>query len=203
VHKHHIIPKHMGGSDDPSNIIELTVEDHAEAHRKLWEEHGIQYDFIAWRCLSGQITNEEAQKEAVRFANTGRPSWNKGKKTDKATRAKLSLAHKGKPPGNKGMKGQIPWNKDKVGVQEAWNKGKELDESHKQNLAGSYDIEKVDTGEIFNVVNLRVWCQEHGISDGSLHSTYTGKRNHCQGYRMITKHKKRGGLFNPPPKFAE
>jgi predicted molibdopterin-dependent oxidoreductase YjgC len=30
-HKHHIIPKHMGGTDDESNIIELTIEEHAEA----------------------------------------------------------------------------------------------------------------------------------------------------------------------------
>ena len=36
-HKHHIIPKHMGGTDDPSNLIELTIEEHAEAHRKLFE----------------------------------------------------------------------------------------------------------------------------------------------------------------------
>lgn len=39
-HKHHIIPKHAGGSDDPSNIVVLTVEEHAEAHRKLYEKHG-------------------------------------------------------------------------------------------------------------------------------------------------------------------
>ena len=31
MHSHHIIPKHIGGTDDPSNIIELTVEEHAAA----------------------------------------------------------------------------------------------------------------------------------------------------------------------------
>ena len=30
----------MGGTDDPSNLIKLTVEDHAAAHKKLYEEHG-------------------------------------------------------------------------------------------------------------------------------------------------------------------
>jgi hypothetical protein len=58
-HKHHIIPKHMGGSDDPSNLIELTVEEHAEAHRRLFKEHGKEEDRIAWIGLSGQAAKPE------------------------------------------------------------------------------------------------------------------------------------------------
>jgi len=34
-HIHHIIPKHMGGTDEESNLVELTVEEHAEAHKKF------------------------------------------------------------------------------------------------------------------------------------------------------------------------
>ena len=63
-HLHHIIPKHMGGSDEPDNLIELSIEAHAEAHKKLWEEHGNWEDKIAWKALSGQITMSEASKEA-------------------------------------------------------------------------------------------------------------------------------------------
>ena len=36
IHKHHIIPKHMGGSNNPSNIVKLTIKEHAEAHKKLY-----------------------------------------------------------------------------------------------------------------------------------------------------------------------
>jgi len=58
-HLHHIKPKHMGGTDDPSNLIELTVEEHAEAHRKLFEEYGCWQDEIAWKGLAGIIGKEE------------------------------------------------------------------------------------------------------------------------------------------------
>lgn len=37
-HKHHVIPKHIGGHN--GQTVVLTVEEHAEEHRKLWEEHG-------------------------------------------------------------------------------------------------------------------------------------------------------------------
>lgn len=64
MHLHHIIPKHMGGTDDPDNLVELTVEEHAEAHKKLYEEHGNEFDLIAYRGLTGQITMTEAKKLA-------------------------------------------------------------------------------------------------------------------------------------------
>ena len=73
THKHHIIPRHAGGTDDPSNIIELTVAEHAEAHKKLWEKHGRKEDYIAWKGLAGEIGKEEIlyeiRKENFRKGN--------------------------------------------------------------------------------------------------------------------------------------
>jgi hypothetical protein len=86
-HKHHIIPKHMGGSDEPSNLIELTVEEHAEAHRKLYEEHGNEYDKIAWLSLTKQIDNAEARILSV-------IEWNKNRVISDETKEKLSNSMK-------------------------------------------------------------------------------------------------------------
>ena len=61
-HKHHITPKHMGGTDGPSNLVTLTIEEHAEAHRILFEHHGHWQDEVAWKTLSGQIIKAEAIK---------------------------------------------------------------------------------------------------------------------------------------------
>tara|TARA_E500000318_G_C3501943_1_gene188737 strand:- start:84 stop:617 length:534 start_codon:yes stop_codon:yes gene_type:complete len=71
-HWHHIVPKHAGGSDDSSNLVRLTVEEHAEAHKLLFEKHGRWQDKIAWMSLSGQIGKEEARILSVKEANTGR-----------------------------------------------------------------------------------------------------------------------------------
>ena len=114
IHKHHIIPKHQGGTDDPSNLIELTIEEHAKAHRKLYQEHGRWQDKIAWRGLAGMITREEIiteilsrpkseeWKQKISEAHKGmKKPWacggkgNLGKPKTKEHRQKISEAHKG------------------------------------------------------------------------------------------------------------
>lgn len=104
-HKHHIIPKHAGGTDDPSNLIELTIEEHADAHRLLYEQHGRWQDRVAWLSLSGIMKEEERIYEILKNSNPG------GYKHTKEAKEKLSemrIGEKnpmyGKPAANKGVK---------------------------------------------------------------------------------------------------
>lgn len=128
-HTHHIVPRHMGGTDDPSNLIKLTVEEHAEAHRKLWEEHGSEYDRIAWRCLAGIIDGEEARIEAVKVAITGVPKAEEHRrkisegrkrnwKTNDALRKKISEKSKGNDYG-KYKAGWVPTEETKKRMSQA------------------------------------------------------------------------------------
>ena len=123
-HLHHIVPRHAGGSDDPSNLVKLTVEEHAQAHLDLYKEYNRPQDLIAYRMLSGLITAEEARIEAVKAALTGKsqseehiakrvksrletcPAPTLGKKLPPASeerKRKISEANKGKPGTRNGI----------------------------------------------------------------------------------------------------
>lgn len=107
-HTHHIVPKHAGGSDDPSNLVKLTVEEHAQAHLDLYEKYGDERDLVASRMLKGQITKAEAIKIVQKLPKTKK--WKKqmsermsgennpmyGKEVTKEHREKLSASGLGK-----------------------------------------------------------------------------------------------------------
>lgn len=86
-HKHHIIPKHAGGTDDPSNLVELSVEEHAEAHRILYEQHGRWQDYVAWQGLAKLSPKEELvrlrQSEAGKLRHQLHPNPFTGIRTEK------------------------------------------------------------------------------------------------------------------------
>jgi len=99
THVHHIIPKHAGGTNDPSNLVELTIEEHAEAHRVLYEKYGRWQDKLAMNGLNGDMTTEQLRIERVRQAHLGKPSAMRGKKHSEETKRKMSKAHTGKKYG--------------------------------------------------------------------------------------------------------
>lgn len=51
-HRHHIIPRHMGGDDSAENLVYLTPSEHAQAHLELYEKYGKAADAQAYIKLS-------------------------------------------------------------------------------------------------------------------------------------------------------
>ena len=62
----------MGGTDDPSNIILLSVEDHAKAHLDLYEKYGNEYDRIAYDSLMKRLPREEIVRQVCRATHLGK-----------------------------------------------------------------------------------------------------------------------------------
>ena len=151
----------MGGTDDPSNLIELSVEEHAEAHKKLYEEYGREEDKLAWMGLAGMIGKEEIIRRQLSLAskkgNTGRKrpdlseynkgegkkynggGWNKGIPRTEEEKKKMSERRKGKG----GVKGKVISEEQKKKQSEAmkgrtpWNKGKPRSEETKRKISES------------------------------------------------------------------
>jgi DNA-binding PadR family transcriptional regulator len=120
-HNHHIIPIHAGGTDHPDNLVRLTTEGHAEAHRLLYEKYGRWQDKKAWEGLAGfkdkeQIIKEiqsrpksEEQKKKIAKTLTGKKLSEETKKKmrnssfngrglmTEETRKKMGAAQKGIP----------------------------------------------------------------------------------------------------------
>ena len=131
MHKHHIIPRHMGGSDDPSNLVEVTIEQHAELHLDLYLTHGKQQDWLAFHALGGWIDREEAHRqacsiagkaavrcgaqakatEAARKANTGKKLSEEHKAAIGRASRRKTMSEDAKHRISEAKKGQVPWNK--------------------------------------------------------------------------------------------
>jgi len=77
-HTHHIIPKHAGGTDDPANLITVTVDEHAELHLKRYKELGDPKDRDAYNIILGskriQYGRKDPEKEWREFLDMVR-TW--------------------------------------------------------------------------------------------------------------------------------
>lgn len=59
LHKHHIIPRHANGNDDPDNFTYLTVREHIIAHFLLWKLYREPNDLRAMHMLGACLTPEQ------------------------------------------------------------------------------------------------------------------------------------------------
>ena len=58
-HRHHIIPRHAGGDDTPTNLLKCNKKMHETLHRIRYEEHGQEQDRVAYLALAGILPNTD------------------------------------------------------------------------------------------------------------------------------------------------
>lgn len=79
-YRHHVIPRHewkrrfgnLIGFNAPDNVVWLTLEQHIQVHRILYEMNGNEYDNLAANMLSGNIGKEDSIRLLPAIANRGR-----------------------------------------------------------------------------------------------------------------------------------
>jgi len=68
-HNHHLNPKHLGGTDHPSNIVKgISITRHAMFHYANWQLWGSDGDRIAYKALAGAIGKEEIVEMVLSLA---------------------------------------------------------------------------------------------------------------------------------------
>lgn len=137
---HHILPKSMGGSDDPDNLVWLTPKEHFIAHLLLvkWSSGQAKYKMkFALNMMMVSGSDHKGQRyipnsrtyhfvrtclsEAWSEVKKGKPAWNRGiPRTDEVKQA-VSEANKGKEAWNKGSKRS---EEDKQKMKEGWARRK-------------------------------------------------------------------------------
>ena len=96
----------MGGTNEKSNLIELTPKQHALAHKKLYEKYGKWQDLFAYKALSGRLKNEDIHRERSKIANLGNKHF-LGKTHTKETRKKIGIGNMVAKKGNQYRLGKI------------------------------------------------------------------------------------------------
>lgn len=170
----------MGGSDDPSNIIELTVEEHAEAHKILFDMYGKKEDELAWKGLAGIIGKEEITKILCSIASkkAKRP---KGK--DHPYYGKKRPDHSLQMKGRKAVRSAEHQNKlDSRFTEEYLNKVS-------NSIAREWEV-ILPSGEKIMIKNMKKFCREHNLHAGSMSSSHKTGKSH-KGYycKKITESK--------------
>jgi aspartokinase len=156
----------MGGTNDPSNLIELSVEEHAEAHRVLFEKYGRKEDELAWKGLAGIIGKEEITKTLCSIASK-KAMRRKGQ--DHAFYGKKRPEHSLKLKGRKVVHSAEHQNKlNSRFTKEYLNKVSD-------SIAREWEV-TLPSGEIILIKNMKKFCQEHNLHAGSMSGLHkTGK----------------------------
>lgn len=174
----------MGGTNDPENLVEVTVTQHAMFHFCNYQLWGNIEDRIAWRALSRQITADEVALEAMVLG--GKKGGNKIKEA-KIGIFGLSPEEKSEA-GKKG--GKVSGNKhkeNKTGVcglsleelSEARKKGGNKNKENKTGIFGRSPEKMTEDGrKAAKAQNAQKWqCTETGyVSNSGGLTTYQNKR---------------------------
>ena len=164
MHNHHIVPRHVGGTDEGSNLILLTIPEHANAHWELFIQFNRWEDELAYLALSGQNDKTVSlAKQAAALANIG-------KKATAETRAKMRIAHRGRAKISESTRAK----------RSASLKGRYLGAKNSKYKGASIGVHKV-TGEVVRLEGRKA-IQAAGFRHSGVSRAISGHLPHHKGF---------------------
>jgi hypothetical protein len=172
----------MGGSNDASNLVEVTVTQHAMFHFCNYQLWGNEEDRLAWLGLSKISTKEEYVSQLLSLAR------NKALDPKVKEKRKKKLQEIGHQQGEKNSQYGKMWitdgtergsyriNKDEP-IPEGFYKGRITPEK----LKFIYII-TTPSGETLTVEYLSVFCKERNLCNSCLRRVLAGQRSQYKGY---------------------
>jgi hypothetical protein len=155
VHKHHIIPKYEGGSDDPANIVELTPTQHAMWHFAEWQRKQNYLDFCAYKMILGDVKNPEFRHaRAKAFGHIG------GRRVHEIH---PNLAKENAIKGNKAQRKKM--------------------EVMGKTIAEKEWIVITPEGQEIKISNMAKFCREQGLNKAHMCAVAAGTRKHHKGWK--------------------
>ena len=189
IHKHHIIPRYMGGTDEPTNLVEVTVTQHAMFHYCNYQLWGNEEDRLAWRGLSGIIPKQEVMLEVTKMA------VELARTPEAIKKKKETFKEIGHQQGEKNSQYGKVWITD--GTKEGSyriNKEDPIPEGYRlgrvsikeENLDYVYII-TTPLGEVVETKNLYAFSMNNSLTYKSMIKVVMGIRNHHKGFKVIKK----------------
>lgn len=201
---HHIIPFHEWKNrinsnatrynrefNSLDNIVELTTEQHAQAHQFLYELFNKFEDFLAWKMILGQIGKEEAQKLIAR--NTGKKNKGRkhtietkrlmsksriGQKRSEEAKKNMSIAQHNLSPEAKQQRRELI-SKSKVGIPRTQQTKDKISITRAKN---NWEI-TFPNNHITIVQSLTRFCKDHTLHQGNMSRVAKGDLQHLRGYK--------------------
>lgn len=97
VERHHIVPKCLGGLDDPDNIVRLTPEEHYLAHQLLLKIYPAEKGLIcAALYMAGRGRSKARNNKSFGWIRRRQSEARRGTKLSDSTKRKISQALKGR-----------------------------------------------------------------------------------------------------------
>lgn len=165
-HKHHIIPRHRGGTD-ADGLVDCSVTQHAMFHFCEWKLHGLKEDYIAWKFLSGSHPG----------------GWNKGQKRPEHSEFMTGRKNPEQSVRMMGNKLNTPEVRQKSSdrmknnnpMSNPQNRQK-VSQSRKGKANKVYNYEIVFENKVSIIVtNLKKWAVESGYSYAGLLNVKSGR----------------------------